>query len=149
MAIFGTEATIRPAPLNLAGTFGAINYLFLKLPSAIGILIVALLASLTILFVNYFNPQIGIFNQLVEFVDNIEFSEALLEGMLAILLFAGALHIKITDLKLQIFPILLMATIANIISKWIKKYKWIGWGGLFAILAVAVELIYSDLKIFI
>ena len=103
----------------LAGTFGAINYLFLKLPSAIGILIVALLASLTILFVNYFNPQIGIFNQLVEFVDNIEFSEALLEGMLAILLFAGALHIKITDLKLQIFPILLMATIGVLISTFI------------------------------
>ena len=103
----------------LAGTFGAINYLFLKLPSAIGILIVALLASLTILFVNYFNPQIGILSQLVEFVDNIEFSEALLEGMLAILLFAGALHIKIADLKLQIFPILLMATIGVLISTFI------------------------------
>jgi len=48
-----------------------------------------------------------------------------------------------------ILSILLMATIANIISKWIKKYKWIGWVGLFAILAVAVELIYSDLKIFL
>ena len=48
-----------------------------------------------------------------------------------------------------ILSILLMATVANIISKWIKKYKWIGWLGLFAILAVALELIYSDLKIFI
>ena len=45
--------------------------------------------------------------------------------------------------------ILLMATVATIISKWIKKYKWIGWLGLLAILAVALELIYSDLKIFI
>ena len=45
--------------------------------------------------------------------------------------------------------ILLMATVATIISKWIKKYKWIGWLGLFAILAVALELIYSDLIIFI
>ena len=42
-----------------------------------------------------------------------------------------------------------MATLATIISKWIKKYKWIGWLGLLAILAVAIELIYSDLKIFI
>ena len=48
-----------------------------------------------------------------------------------------------------ILSILLMATVATIISKWIKKYKWIGWLGLFAILAVALELIYSDLKIFI
>ena len=48
-----------------------------------------------------------------------------------------------------ILSIILMATIANIISKWIKKYKWIGWLGLFAIMIVAVELIYSDLKVFL
>ena len=48
-----------------------------------------------------------------------------------------------------ILSIILMATVANIISKWIKKYKWIGWLGLVAILVVAVELIYSDLIIFL
>ena len=48
-----------------------------------------------------------------------------------------------------ILSILLMATVATIISKWIKKYKWIGWLGLLAILVVAIQLIYSDLKIFI
>ncbi len=48
-----------------------------------------------------------------------------------------------------VLSILLMATVATIISKWIKKYKWIGWLGLLAILAIATELIYSDLKIFI
>ncbi len=48
-----------------------------------------------------------------------------------------------------ILSIVLMATVATIISKWIKKYKWIGWLGLLAILAVALELIYSDLKVFI
>jgi len=48
-----------------------------------------------------------------------------------------------------ILSIILMATVANIISKWIKKYKWIGWLGLLAIVVVAVELIYNDLKIFI
>jgi len=48
-----------------------------------------------------------------------------------------------------ILSILLMATVANIISKWIKKYKWIGWVGLLAIVVVAVELIYSDLSIFL
>ena len=48
-----------------------------------------------------------------------------------------------------ILSIILMATVATIISKWIKKYKWIGWLGLVAILAVAIELIYSDIKIFI
>ena len=48
-----------------------------------------------------------------------------------------------------ILSILLMATVATIISRWIKKYKWIGWLGLLAILVVATELIYSDIKIFI
>ena len=48
-----------------------------------------------------------------------------------------------------ILSILLMATVANVISKWIKKYKWIGWLGLLAILVVAIELIYSDVKIFL
>ena len=48
-----------------------------------------------------------------------------------------------------ILSIFLMATIANIIAKWIKKYKWIGWLGLLAILVVALELIYSDINIFL
>ena len=48
-----------------------------------------------------------------------------------------------------ILSILLMATVANLISKWIKKYKWIAWLGLLAILAVAIDLIYSDIKIFL
>ena len=48
-----------------------------------------------------------------------------------------------------ILSILMMATIANIISKWIKKYKWIGWLGLLAIVVVAIELIYSDLTVFL
>jgi len=45
--------------------------------------------------------------------------------------------------------IILMATAANLISKWIKKYKWIAWIGILAILVVAIDLIYTDLKILI
>ena len=48
-----------------------------------------------------------------------------------------------------ILSIALMAVAANLISKWIKKYKWIAWLGLFAILIVAIELIYTDIKLFI
>jgi len=48
-----------------------------------------------------------------------------------------------------ILSIILMATAATLISSWIKKYKWIGWLGLIAILIVALELIYADLKLFI
>ena len=45
--------------------------------------------------------------------------------------------------------IALMATAANLISKWIKEYRWIAWVGILAILVVAIDLIYTDLKIFI
>ena len=43
--------------------------------------------------------------------------------------------------------IVLMATAANLISRWIQEYKWIAWAGLVAILIVAIELIYTDIKI--
>ena len=46
-----------------------------------------------------------------------------------------------------ILSIALMATAATLISNWIKKYKWIAWAGLIAILIVAIELIYTDIKI--
>ena len=48
-----------------------------------------------------------------------------------------------------VLSIALMAFTASLIAKWIKTYKWIAWLGLLAILVVAVELIYSDLKIFL
>ena len=48
-----------------------------------------------------------------------------------------------------ILSIVLMATAATLISKWIKEYKWIAWAGLLAILTVAVDLIYTDIKLFI
>ena len=46
-----------------------------------------------------------------------------------------------------VLSIILMATAATLISNWIKKYKWIAWAGLLAILVVAIDLIYTDIKI--
>ena len=48
-----------------------------------------------------------------------------------------------------VLSIILMAVAANLISQWIKKYKWIAWLGLLAILFFAIELIYTDIKLFI
>ncbi|MDC1378572.1 TerC family protein [Pelagibacteraceae bacterium] len=48
-----------------------------------------------------------------------------------------------------VLSIILMATAATVISRWINEYKWIAWIGLIAILVVAIELIYTDLKLFI
>ena len=48
-----------------------------------------------------------------------------------------------------ILSIILMAVAANLISEWIKKYKWLAWFGLLAILTVAIQLIYKDIRLFI
>ena len=85
----------------LAGLFGAVNYLFLKLPTAIGILVVSLLASMAILLLDLFVAGISIDDQVRGIVGSIDFSDALLEGMLGLLLFAGALHVKLSDLREQ------------------------------------------------
>ena len=79
----------------LAGAFGAINYLFLKLPSAIGILVVALVASFVVIATDTLFPSLTVEEQIGAQVLEFEFSEALLEGMVGLLLFAGALHVKI------------------------------------------------------
>jgi len=91
-------------------------------------------------------------------VDNLNLSKAVMTIIIAdvtmsldnVLGVAGAAKDHYTLLVFGlILSILLMATVATIISKWIKKYRWIGWLGLLAVLAVAIELIYSDLKIFL
>ena len=88
-------------------------------------------------------------------VDNSSFLKAIWTVLLAdftmsldnVLGVAGAAghhyHLLIFGL---ILSIILMAVAANLISGWIKKYKWIAWVGLLAILIVAVELIYTDIK---
>jgi len=100
----------------LAGCFGAINHLYLRLPSAIGILVVSLLASFVLLALDLLLPALGIADTVRGIVTGIDFSEALLEGMLGLLLFAGALHIKLGDLRAQWRAVFLMATLGIALS---------------------------------
>ena len=95
----------------LAGAFGAINYLFLRLPPAIGILVVALLASFAVIATDAVFPSLTLEEQIRAQVLEVDFSDALLEGMLGLLLFAGALHVKLSDLRRDWLVIFLMATI--------------------------------------
>lgn len=113
--------------IALAGVFGAINYLFLKLPSSIGILVVALMASLGVMGLDAVFPALNTADTVQKIVRDIEFSDALLEGMLGLLLFAGALHVKISDLRKQAWVVLLMATLGVAISTTIVGYgfSWI------------------------
>ena len=89
-------------------------------------------------------------------VDNSSFLKAIWTILLAdftmsldnVLGVAGAAgdHYKLLVFGL-VLSIALMAFAATLISDWIKKYKWIAWAGLLAILIVAIELIYTDIKI--
>jgi len=111
----------------LAGVFGAINYLFLKLPSAIGILVVAFAASLAILGLDALVPGLTIAEEVRAVVLGVDFSDTLLEGMLGLLLFAGALHVKISDLRAQWRVVFLMATLGVALSTLIvgTGFGWI------------------------
>ncbi|MGC8202737.1 cation:proton antiporter [Aliiroseovarius sp. PTFE2010] len=100
----------------LAGAFGAVNYLFLRLPSAIGILVVALVASLTVLGLDALIPSLGMADTARALITGIDFSDTLLEGMLGLLLFAGAMHVKISDLRAQWRLVILMATMGVVLS---------------------------------
>ncbi|OUS32982.1 sodium:proton antiporter [Rhodobacterales bacterium 56_14_T64] len=111
----------------LAGAFGAINYLFLRLPSSIGILVVALLASFVVIATDAIFPSLTVEEQIRAQVLELDFSDALLEGMLGLLLFAGALHVKLSDLRKSWLVIFLMATIGVAISTAIVGFgfSWI------------------------
>ncbi|TMM54569.1 cation:proton antiporter [Sulfitobacter sabulilitoris] len=100
----------------LAGAFGAINYFFLRLPSSIGILVVSLLASFGLLGLDQVVPGLGIADTVRGIVTGIDFSDALLEGMLGLLLFAGALHVKLSDLRAEWRAVMLMATLGVALS---------------------------------
>ena len=111
----------------LAGAFGAINYLFLKLPPSIGILVVALFASLGVMGLDAIVPGLEITGAIRDQVIAFQFSDALLEGMLGLLLFAGALHVKLSDLRAQWRVVFLMATMGVALSTLVVGvgFSWI------------------------
>jgi len=122
-----TFLQISSALIVLASAFAAINSIFLRLPSAIGILIVSLSASFCLLCIDLIWPSLGLLTIMHTAVEGFQFSSALLEGMLGLLLFAGALHVKLTDLKTNWRVILLMATIGVALSTIVAGvgFSWI------------------------
>ena len=81
----------------LSALFAYINFKFLKLPNAIGLMLVSLLFSVAIILTSNFVPNFKI--AIIGILKGLDFSELLLEVMLSFMLFAGAIHIKYKDLK--------------------------------------------------
>lgn len=111
-----TPLQIASVVLVLAAASGSFNYFFLKLPASIGIMVTALLGSIVILGVDHYHPSLHLAEQVRELVASMQFSGSLLDGMRGLLLFAGALHVSLDDLKREALPVLLMATLGVAIS---------------------------------
>lgn len=102
----------------LASIFAYVNLRFLKLPGTIGIMIIAMLVSVAVRLIgNQFLPHTT--ERLYKLFTDLDFTEILMGAMLNFLLFAGALHVKIGDLKNQKWAIMTYATISVVLSAFI------------------------------
>lgn len=98
----------------LAAIFSYLNERFLKLPSTIGIMLMAMLVSIALVITGNVFPNL--FAGFSGLIANIDFTEILMGAMLNFLLFAGAIHIRLKDLKEQRAPIIVFSTVSVIIS---------------------------------
>ena len=99
----------------LASLFAYINYRVLKLPSTIGIMVIAIIVSVTLVATGEsFLPKTT--SLLTGLITNFDFTEVLMGAMLNFLLFAGGIHINIKDLKEQFGPVVIFSTVGVIIS---------------------------------
>ena len=105
--------------LILATIFGAINYKFVKLPHTIGLMMVALVASLSLIALDLTFPSLGMSILVNEFLGNIDFNVTLMQGMLSFLLFAGALHVDLDQLLKNKWTILTFASFGVLVSSFV------------------------------
>ena len=105
--------------LLLATIFGAINYKFIKLPHTIGLMIVALVASLSLIALDLIFPSLGMSILVNKFLENIDFNVTLMQGMLSFLLFAGALHVDLDQLLENKWTILTFASFGVLVSSFV------------------------------
>ena len=98
----------------LAAIFSYLNERFLKLPSTIGIMLMAMLVSIALVITRNVFPNL--FAGFSGLIANIDFTEILMGALLNFLLFAGAIHIRLKDLKEQRAPIIVFSTVSVIIS---------------------------------
>ena len=102
--------------LGLAALFGYINHIFLKLPHTIGLVVIALAVSLGALLADALVPAWGFGAAVRAMLGEIDFTEALMKGLLSFLLFAGALHVDLSALAERKWAIAAMSTFGVVIS---------------------------------
>lgn len=102
--------------LVMTAAFGWANHTLLKLPQTIGLLVMALAASLVLISMELVFPHLGLYEDAAALMRQVDFEETVLNGLLAFLLFAGALHVDFSAMKSRLGPIATMATIGVLLS---------------------------------
>ena len=124
--------------ISISSAFSYINYRFIKLPTTIGVLIIAIICSLILIAISSLG-YIQFENSAELVISNIDFDQTLMHGMLSFLLFAGALHVNIDDLAKQKWVIISLASIGLLFSTFlIGSFTWI----IFNLLNVDLDYIY-------
>jgi len=125
------------ALLSLSALFSYLNHRFLKLPTTIGLMLIAMASSLLLLGIGEFNP--GIESRATEILSSIDFNKTLMHGMLGFLLFAAALHVNLAELKKHRVVIGVLASVGVVMSTLlVGGMTW----GLLTLMGLEVRLIY-------
>ena len=136
MTLFDIAAVL----LGLSALFGFFNHRFLRLPHSIGLVIIALVSSGVVVLLDFLVPVLGIAKNVTDTLIKIDFHETVMNGMLSVLLFAGAVHVNFADLASQKWAIGLMATIGLLISTFIVGLTmWL----VFAVIGVPMPFIWA------
>lgn len=109
--------TIITIIISISAVFAYINFRFIKLPVTIGIMVLSLAFSVLLVTIGHYTPSIS--NNLISIIHSIDFHELLMNMMLSFLLFAGAIHINLADLKKELAPVIILASIGILISTFI------------------------------
>ena len=129
MSIFSIGAIL----VGLSALFGYINHRLLHLPHTIGLVMIALVASLSIIAIDLLDPTLGIGSKVTGMLRQIDFNATLMHGMLSFMLFAGALHADFSALKTKRRVIAVMALVGTFLSTFtVAALMWVvaGWVGL-------------------
>ncbi|MDX1403301.1 MAG: sodium:proton antiporter [Woeseiaceae bacterium] len=121
MSIFEISAVL----IGLSAVFGYLNYRFLRLPHTIGLVLIALAASLGIILVEILSPASPVMDIVTDLLTQIDFHDTVMRGMLSFLLFAGALHVDFVAFRSRAPAIALMATVGILLSTFV--IGWITW----------------------
>ncbi|MEL0647686.1 sodium:proton antiporter [Pseudoalteromonas agarivorans] len=101
--------------LSITALLTYVNHRFIGLPTTIGVMVISMLVSITAIFLGFLG-----FDDLIDYevslLDQLNFTEVLLDGMLSMLLFAGALHVNVSDLRRYKLPIGILACVGTLVS---------------------------------